>query len=142
MRCPDCSKFVSLEFQEPEPEEMDLDYDYDKGGPDQEHVTFTVTVDVRLVRNCADCGQELKEGTLTLEGSDVLGHEMKPDCELTAEMDTTNQIEEGGGRYKKSYFGAEVEYVIRCSCQKEKDPPLYTGSVSDKMAASEMDELV
>lgn len=97
MRCPDCNKFVSLEFAEPEPEEMDIDYDYDKRGPDQEHVSFTVTVDVRLVRNCAYCGQELKEGTLTLEGSDVLGHEMKDGCE-TASRDGRGEPDRGRRR--------------------------------------------
>jgi len=53
MRCPDCNKFVSQEAGDPETSE-------DVSGD-------TLTVEVRIVQNCVECGTELKESTLTLE---------------------------------------------------------------------------
>lgn len=55
--CPGCQKFASLELQEPEPE-SDPEIDGESG---------IVTCEVRIVRNSACCGEEMKEATLELE---------------------------------------------------------------------------
>lgn len=136
MRCPDCSKFVSLEFEEPEVEN-DLECD------DDGNVTGTL----HIVRTCAECGTELKEATIDLE-ADISGElpekpevkegETAPDYEITIETGDVSSIEEGGGRYQKSYFGGEVTFTVTCSWNEEWS---YEGSVSGKVAASEMEEM-
>lgn len=130
MRCPDCNKFVGLDFQDPEWEsEPEIN-----GGQ--------ITGTVRLVRCCADCGGEMKEARLEVDLETGLpdGHEGEGH-ELTVEMDDLTQLEKGGGRYAKSYFGAEAHWTVRCSCQQPEDKPLAEGDWSDQVAASEMDEL-
>ncbi len=127
MRCPDCSKFVSLEFAEPEVDNIEVDAD------------GNVTGGVRIHRDCADCGNELKEATFDIDVTVEIGehtgegHELEIDGEPDVE-----QIEEGGGRYAKAYFGAKVTFTVKCSCGGlEVD-----GEYEDKVAASQMDELV
>jgi hypothetical protein len=125
MRCPDCNKFVALDFQEPELDSIEVDCD-------------VVRATVRLVRCCADCGGELKEANLDLE-FDLPGEfaEEHRDHELEVEDTGIEQIEEGGGRYAKSYFGAVVLFTVTCSCGAT-----FEGEMSDKIAASYMEELV
>lgn len=133
MRCPDCAKFVSMEFGEPEVEQIDVT-------PEGE-----VTCSVTLTRTCADCGNDLKTASIEMEldlteqCKDHLNSEDSDDDthDLEIEEGEINQIEEGGGRYAKSYFGAEVCFTITCKCD-----PKFTveGNVSDKVAASEMEE--
>lgn len=55
MRCNDCNKFVGLELQD----EPEAELEVDEGG--------LVTGSVHLVRECAECGTELKEGNFTVE---------------------------------------------------------------------------
>lgn len=57
MRCPDCSKFVSMDMSYPELE-SNLEFDTEMQ---------TVTGTVRIERNCAECGTPLKEGQLDAE---------------------------------------------------------------------------
>ncbi len=124
MRCPDCNKFTSMDLSEPE---VELDVDDDGN----------VTAEINLSRTCADCGTELKTGSLTAEEQvDVAAHQGEGH-DLTVEETGIESIEEGGGRYAKSYFGAAVNFEVHCSCQTAA---VATGTVSGKMAASEMDE--
>lgn len=146
MRCPDCNKFTSLELQDPEVENLDVSVDNVEDGTAQ----FCITGSVRLVRTCADCGMELKEATLDIEQTVELGEdgdlkaeEITPELlkRLTeeapeAEATDINPIEEGGGRYAKSYFGAEVAFALTLG-----DKVLARVTWSDKVAASAMDEL-
>jgi hypothetical protein len=134
MRCPDCSKFVSMETEVEEPT-VDLN-------------GTSVSCEVHIARNCADCGTELKSADLSLEcdllevcedlkdcfnedGTDKDGHD------LTLKEDGMEPLEEGGGRYAKSYFGATVSFTVTCSCGKEQ-----SADMTDKVAASEMEECV
>ena len=48
MRCPDCNKFVSFDEGEPKVQSIEID-------------TSGVKCEVRIVMNCGECGQELKE---------------------------------------------------------------------------------
>lgn len=131
MRCGSCEKFVSMDMGDPE---ISTDLTIEINGN-----TASVEGGVRIVRVCADCGDELKEAELELS-TDVeipaehIGEGHDIDIEQT-EIDT---IEESGGRYAKSYFGAQVHFHVTCSCQKE---PIVEGSFSDKVAASGMDEI-
>lgn len=130
MRCPDCSKFVGLEFAEPEVENLEVNED------------GHVTGEIRIHRDCADCGNELKEATFEIDVdlSEKVGDGHKGEGhELEIHEDSVEQIEEGGGRYKKSYFGARVEFHLTCECGKLEDA---SGEYEDKLAASSMDEMV
>lgn len=151
MRCPDCNKFVGLEFQDPE--DVNLDMSGEELTDDGE-LCLLVSMQCRIVRNCADCGNELKEANLEVSDDEANVEsagldkciEKKGDGyawkdghgDLSISETSVNQIEEGGGRYAKAYFGAEVEYEVKCKCGEV----LHTGTVSDKVAASAMDELV
>lgn len=139
MRCNDCSKFVSLEMGDPE---MDQELTFDEG---------TVSCTVRIVRTCAECGTDLKGADLEmeLELDDAAFKDSASDADHTGEghdieIDEGDiaPIEEGGGRYAKSYFGAEVSFALTCSCDKDKPKRwTYEGTISDKIAASAMEEL-
>ena len=134
MRCPDCQKFVSLEMQYPE--DVTLEIQTDEDG-------FTINMTCRIVRNCAECGQEMKEATLEAESTvlwtEVEGHsKIDKTQEFVVDEESVDQIEEGGGRYAKSFFGASITYVVNDAEGK----PVYSGTIEDKVAASSMDEMV
>lgn len=124
-RCESCAKLVGLSFEEPEVEDEAVD----KEG----HVTATI----QLKRNCADCGGEMKQASLdlahTVEGTCASagseGHELS--VEISAE-----QLEEGGGRYKKSYFGADCTITVTCLCGAKAEAPW-----SDKLAAGDFENV-
>jgi hypothetical protein len=133
MRCPDCNKFVSLDLAEVEVSDLEVSED------------GTVTATARISRTCAECGQELKSAELELEtqvdvgkhGADGEGdHEGH---ELSVEDTDTDAIEEGGGRYKKSYFGVKVSFTVTCSCDPNWS---IDGEMEDKVPASSMEEMV
>ena len=75
MRCPDCNKFVGNEENEPEVESVEVD--------DEGHVN----AEVRIVNACAECGTDLTEATLSMDGeADTIPCSCKPeDRELEAE---------------------------------------------------------
>lgn len=143
MRCSSCEKFVSLELNE-EPEENSEPEAQDDG-----ESGATVTAEYRIVRTCGDCGQDMKSATFNLEGEVELGmgegddttpgH--APDCdpdsrELEVEVDSVEATEEGGGRYKKAFYGVVLEATVTCSCCGAHG----SLTLSDKCAASAMDE--
>jgi hypothetical protein len=96
---------------------------------------------VRIVRVCSDCGVEMKEANEE-EGIDLTWADMKlpgkpeGEEEITIEEDSVDQLEESGGRFKKSYFGATVNYSI-----KHGDTVLHTGQIELKVAAGDMEEI-
>lgn len=154
-RCPDCNKFVGLEMQDPE--DVDLDVSSTLDG---ETLNLSITMTARIVRNCAECGTEMKEASLEaneeveVDASDLKCVETKTikkgDEEVEVidwqdghgdpqiEENGVDQVEEGGGRYAKSFFGAHVSYLVKCTCGEQ----IYEGEIEDKVAASAMDELV
>lgn len=152
MRCPDCNKFVSMEMQDPDDVELTIDYE---GGP-----TIKVSVTAHIVRTCAECGTELKEGSVEAEqdfeldatklevqkffeikDGKVIG--FKGEVEMEIEEDGVDQLEEGGGRYSKSYFGAEVNFEIKAHREDTKDEELVlVDSIQAKVAAGDMEEMV
>lgn len=129
MRCPDCAKFTGLEFGDPEVVDEQLDSDGD------------IHVEVRIVRTCSECSQELKEATLSFDvhvSEDVVKKHKKlfddDDVELEVEAE---QYEESGGRYAKSYFGATISWWVRTRDGEE----LESGTATEKVAASGMEEM-
>ncbi len=137
-RCPDCSKFVSLETEtEPEVDGLDVDDD------------GTVTCSVRIVNCCGECSAELTETTLELQDdctAEVEEH-LKPDAGGdTPEKGHTLSVEEvssertqrveGKGRGAKTFYGASVDVLVKCECGWEH--PL---TLSDDCQASSMDEM-
>lgn len=153
MRCPSCNKFTGLEFQEPEVSDSSVE---NLGGG-----VASVTASVRIVRTTECCGDEAKEATFEMESGEIALKGIAPtfspenvgpslsgaeeaeasheghDLELTDEE--VEQVEEGGGRYAKSFFGATFRATIRCSdCDQE------VGSVemTDKIAASQMEDML
>ena len=129
-RCASCNKFTSLEFQDPEvTSELELD--------DGE-----VCCEIRIVRSTECCGEEAKEAAFEMSEEippEVTEAHSGDGHELSAEADDPERVEESGGRYKKSYFGASVGYRVTCSCQ---EGPVHEGTLSDKVAASEMEDLL
>lgn len=130
MRCPDCNKFVSLETETEEPT-LELN-------------GSIVSGECHVSRNCADCGTELKAADFILE-MDV--REDMPDCfkedgqpqeghDVDVKSSEVDSIEEGGGRYAKSYYGVSVAFTLECSCGKE-----FGSSIVEKLAASEFEEM-
>ncbi len=120
-------------MQEPEVDDVSFDLD-----------GRMVTADVRIVRNSECCGDEMKEHSFNTEQElpDELDKKIDailkddPEAEFEAEESGVDQLEEGGGRYKKSYYGYTLTVAI-----KHVDKELGTVELIDKVAASEMDEL-
>lgn len=137
MRCPDCSKFVSLETEVPD-------------GTDELEVTVedgkvVVRGSVRVVRTCADCSTELKEASFEVDAELEQKLDAKhTDHELLLEGDLSS-TESGGGRYAKNMVGFEGAVTITCSeCNDEHDKPVVIGELElhDELPASAYDELV
>ncbi len=75
MRCPDCNRFVSQEAGEPEVDDSTSD--------------MQVSLSVRIVQNCAECGTELKEATLEIE------RDLDEEVGEAHSTDTTHALEDG-----------------------------------------------
>lgn len=136
MRCPDCAKFTGLDFDN-DPEIQNDDFSPDDG---------TYSIEIRIVRTCSDCGQEMKEATLNFDGAidgwdDIKAKHSGDDHDIEMEIEPQNdEYCKGKGRYTQSFFGVSVEMIVTCSCNK--DEPLYTETFTDHVQASGMDELV
>lgn len=149
-RCENCNKFTSLEFQEPDEESFEvenLNHITDDGT-----IVATTQATVRISRNSECCGETMKEASLEMSEEFTIDHDKlearlvekdgggwmwKEGCELTANNDSPEQVEEGGGRYAKSYFGASIAYTVTCECGKGDE--LHRGAMEEKIAASDMD---
>lgn len=162
--CPSCSKFCSLEMQEPENQNLDCDFpETDAFEPDpdatkeenelteEEHAETdregTIDYEVRIVRNSECCGEEMKEYNfgdsvcVQIAGHHGEGHDI--DCD----EDSLCETEESGSRYAKSYYGFELCVSLSCSCGKDVvingadcDFSGNVLTITSQVAASEMDE--
>ena len=121
--CPSCNKLASLEMQDPEVYDLELDDD------------GKITGFVRIVRASVCCGDAMKEATFDIELDAPECPEKGTFSDVDAEL---SSLEEGGGRYAKSYFGAEGVFKVTCSCSQK----FHEVKWSDKIAASAMDEMV
>jgi len=130
MRCPDCEKFVSYAGEEePEQELIELN--------DGE-----IQAEVRIHKDCAECGSELKEATLNMQAElsaafqaahQGAGHDLQID--ETPQWIATERTE-GKGRGLKTFYGASAAVTVKCSCGASEEV-----AVEDDIPASTMDEL-
>ena len=127
MRCRDCNKFVGLECADPEVDDLAIT------------PTGEISGSVRCVRNCADCGSELKEANFDIDSSlEVPEPKKGHEHELDIVEDSVESTESGGSRYQKNMVGYELRYTVSCSgCGFNA-----TGTVEDSLQASAWDELV
>lgn len=141
MRCPSCNKFCGLEMQDPEVNDLSMDLD-----------SMNVTAEVRIVRNSECCSDECKEYNFSAEAEipDEIQQKIAehPDDDYDVEEGSVEQLEEGGHRYKKSYYGfvlnAEIVRSVPAVRQRtpEEDAELdklrtdyATTNASDKLRA-------
>lgn len=144
-RCNSCSKLCALETQEPE---VDFDHEVTEDG-------ITVRATVRLARASECCGEEVKEANFDpevsirwdeMQGADnhfntKTGEPLSDDHELDIDEGDIEFTErsEGKGRGLKSFYGFNVNFVVRCACDTSK--ALFEGDFSDDMQASHFDEI-
>lgn len=137
-KCPSCNKFCGLEMQDPEVQDFGVESKEENG-----IVILLVSGVIRIVRNSECCGDEIKEYTFDFADEfEIKGH-LGEGHEFSIDEGDVNPTEDGGGRYKKSYYGVEWMPEITCSCGQpveliEEDKSI---SLSDNVAASEMDDL-
>ena len=130
MRCPDCNKFVSLETGEAEEQSLEIHH--------QEGDTFQITGEFRVPRNCADCGNELKEGNFLFDFKhDLEGVTEEEREHLAIEVESVEVNESGGGRYSKNLFSLSGCFRI-ATTEREITT---VESESDQLSASWFDEL-
>ena len=143
--CPSCNKFCSLDLGDPELNDSGVD----KIDETEKGVSIRVHGSIRIVRSSECCGDEIKEANFDFEEDfEVAGHKGEEGHEFEIDDGDLEATEEGGSRYKKAYYGVSWSPEISCSCGEEvklvaeegKEPG--TIEFSDKVAASEMDELV
>lgn len=119
---------------------------------------FDVTATVRGTRNCADCGNTLKELSMDMDGTAELAQfegwkELTPDqqgevqgrleagtVEPDAEAEEGTVDESGGGRYKKNLITTVVPYNITIEDSELGIKLTYNGELSYEAAASEFEE--
>lgn len=146
MRCPDCSKFVSMENGEPEFSGFEVSVD-----GDADSFSVTITGEVHLDRNCADCGTTLKaadysiDQDITMDEVTVvdedkvkrLGKKLQdkpcPDCEGKC---YTDESEQDWPRRKAAWLqAAKVDFPVGCQVRVvESDLDEYVkavGTVAD-----------
>jgi uncharacterized protein with PIN domain len=145
LRCPDCNKFVSFDTEtEPEVQSEQVD---ENGA---------VEFSVRITNNCADCGTELTETTLEMEDTvpeELLADHKGDEHEYSVEVVSASRTERQSVPQKtskktskttvwyrgaKTYYGAEIEYSVKCSC----GVTLHEGTISAEEQASYMESLV
>jgi hypothetical protein len=130
-RCETCRKFVSLQMEDPEL--GDLAAAVTSPG------TATITGEVVIKRNCAECSGDMRKAELEINTEvDIDGHEGAAH-ELSATIADLTPIEESGGRYAKSFFGAQGTIDVTCSCAD--GVVVASCPWSDKVAASAMDDV-
>lgn len=151
MRCPDCNKFVAYDEQDPE---------IDDESPDAGDGNLTVSV--RIVNACADCGTELKEASFDPEfefDENLIKAHSGEGHELSVQIDGAERVQDvepkpkevkdrktgemkmkyPNPRYTKTLYGFAFDADLNCICQTD---PVETVHVEDYIPASYMDEMV
>lgn len=140
MRCPDCNKFASFDT------EVDPEFVSESAEGTE------VTVEVRRVLSCADCGTELKEYTFELsedfsgqveveEGEEECDHEWSIDVSVSPTVNVVDKDKNGrqikNARYMKTMYGVEVTCDLECDkCKNE-----VRVEFNDEAQASSFEEL-
>lgn len=147
MRCNDCNKFVSFDSES----DAEINVTVDDEG--------VITGDVTFTNNCAECGTELKQGTLDIEcdlSQQIVDHrdEKKEAGEPVVDHDTLDVEDDGGQRfdemqdtdrrgkkiknvrYMKHLYGVEIEFTVTCKCGET-----FTQTWRDSLPGSAMEEM-
>lgn len=149
MRCPSCGRFVSYgESYEPE-----ITADVSIREVSDGIVYGEIAGEVRVVLDCADCGEELKEANIDLSGETEFEHECplfdESENEISLDGETagfTSRMQEKDRhgkpitnyRYKRTYYGADLTFDLSCSVCGES----FTVEASVEEQASAFEELV
>jgi len=145
-RCSSCGKLCALNTEDPE-------VDFDSISADARGILVKANVTLTRVSEC--CGDEVKQATfepeepITWDKLDGIekhynletGEPLSDDHELDIDEGDIQATErsEGKGRGLKSFYGFEVGFVVRCSCNSSE--ALYEGSFEDDMQASHFEEI-
>jgi hypothetical protein len=138
-RCNECNKFVSLDT-----EQVEVDISIDSA---------EITGDMRVVRQCAECGNEMTEGnfdvSITLDEDVLEKHKDEKHPELESMDDISFEVEakneegyeknEEGGR-KRMLYGGRFEYIVTCSVEKCGEKVI-EGEWYDCQPASDFDDM-
>ena len=125
MRCANCQKFVSQEESDPVIESHD-------------YASNTISGECRIVLTCAECSEELKESRfeINIEVDFCNSDEKDHDVELTHDDPSSTSRIDGKGRYYRTFYGAETEFQLKCSCGKELKVKW-----NDEVQSSHMDDV-
>lgn len=135
----DCTpKFVGLETGEPDEQQAEIN-------------DGVVSIEIRLTRNCSECGSERKETTFSMEedvSEEIEAHNKQhhPDVAADALPGLTLEVdyevtESGGGRYAKNLIGVTAEYTVTCDACGTETSAVTDGSMHDETQASGFDDL-
>lgn len=104
MKCTDCNRFVSFNCEsDPDLEDSNIDVSSKEIAEDTVEVTVTVYAAIRLVNNCQECGKEMADARVELEGESIF----------------TLPVKEGG--YDEGDFEIEGEEATRSDYFQTKD---------------------
>ena len=146
IRCPNCAKFASLETTDP-PEIQSESVDEGEEG------AYQITGEVRIVRECDGCGEELKEALLefTIECPRGFNEEVwEYEVEATSHERTQTKGKKGrpirNRRYMKTFYGAEITTTFTPPPATDEGEEVKAGdievSVTVEEQASYFEELV
>jgi hypothetical protein len=138
IRCNDCRKFASIN-SESDPVVSEEEFDKESG-------MFTAAI--RMVNECADCGQELQEDNydLQLDFSDLLKKHDCPEketgegwCAEIEESRRTVREEPPNATRRVKFYGVEVDVRVVCNCE---EAVAETKTFTAETKASHLDVLV
>lgn len=154
-RCPSCNKFVGLENADPETDSLQAMC--------ESRGNIRVEGDLRHARNCADCGETLKEIDEHVEehisldqfkGWDKLDAAQRKliedameagELEVDVEEDGTSADESGGHRYKKNMIVCTADFTLEFEWKPgEPMPPIkftHSGQFRMENQASSYNEM-
>jgi hypothetical protein len=135
-RCNDCNKFAALDTEvDPEIVSEDL-------------LDDAVSLEVRIVNQCAECGAELTEAAFqfefdlseeTIKHAEQEGHDLSLSVNASRiERQDIPKNKSGKPYYRaaKTFYGAEVEALVTCACGEQLEDFVE----SQEIQASQMDE--
>ena len=152
MICPSCQKFCAFDTSN----EPEVEIEVSEEGQ--------ITGSARIVLTSECCSEEMKESNFDIDiecgmdSAELEAHIKANQCELSVEADgaeitdrtestKTRTLKSGKVvtrsipyRYQRRFYGVSFNYTVTCSC--EKDAVTWSGTHTDEVQASGMDEMV
>ena len=137
MRCSSCNKFTEVD-SDVEPEVQD-EFEYECKLPPSPDLGGIVHGSVRIVNQCADCGDELQEATFEFDIKVPLRQEegCEDFMEVDAEVSRWDEYRPPGAKRQAHFYGVEVSGTVSCPSCKVKT----SFSGKDEVKSSHMDEV-